>query len=157
FGGGCETNDDGQGIVAYDKAANRWVITQFSVSTTPYLECVAVSTTSDATGTYSRYAFSYGNTDFIDYPKLGVWPDAYYVTYNVFPNKASFAGAKVCALDRASMLAGNNATQQCFQTSAAYSSLLPADLDGSTPPPAGSPNVIAGLGTDNATLAFWNF
>ena len=43
FGGGCETNNDGDPIVQYDKVAGRWVLTQFSVSTTPYLECVAVS------------------------------------------------------------------------------------------------------------------
>ncbi len=75
FGGGCQTNNDGDPIVQYDKAANRWIFTQFSVSTTPYLQCVAVSTTSDAKGTYNRYSFSYSN--FPDYPKLGVWPDAY--------------------------------------------------------------------------------
>ena len=51
FGGGCETNNDGDPIVQYDKLANRWVLSQFSISTLPYLECVAVSTTSDATGT----------------------------------------------------------------------------------------------------------
>src|SRR5450759_2324855 len=55
FGGGCETNNDGDPVVQYDKVANRWVFTQFSVTTTPYLQCVAVSTTSDATGTYYRY------------------------------------------------------------------------------------------------------
>ncbi|HCC58512.1 MAG TPA: hypothetical protein DEQ47_14890, partial [Solibacterales bacterium] len=86
FGGGCETNNDGDPIVQYDKAANRWIMTQFSVSTTPYLQCVAVSTTSDATGAYNRYAFSYGNTQFPDYPKLGVWPDAYYISFNIFNN-----------------------------------------------------------------------
>src|SRR5205814_3151700 len=105
FGGGCETNNDGDPIVQYDKAANRWVFTQFSFSTTPYLQCVAVSTTSDATGSYRRYAFSYG-TQFPDYPKLGVWPDAYYVTYNMFTG-SKFAGPRVCAWDRAAMLAGS--------------------------------------------------
>src|SRR5260370_41221330 len=78
FGGGCEANNDGDPIAQYDKAANRWGLTQFSVSTTPYLQCVAVSTTSDATGTYNRYSFSYGNVQFPDYPKLGVLPDCYY-------------------------------------------------------------------------------
>jgi hypothetical protein len=51
FGGACQTNNDGDPIVQYDKAANRWILTQFSVSTLPYMQCVAVSTTSDATGT----------------------------------------------------------------------------------------------------------
>src|SRR5919202_2165171 len=97
FGGGCETNNDGDPVAQYDKAANRWILTQFSVSTTPYLQCVGVSTTSDATGTWNRYAFNYGNTQFNDYPKLGVWPDGYYVTYNIFNNGATWAGPKVCA------------------------------------------------------------
>jgi len=84
FGGGCEANNDGDPIVQYDKLAQRWVLTQFSISTLPYLECVAVSTTSDATGTYNRYSFSFGNVDYGDYPKLGVWPDAYYMSFNIF-------------------------------------------------------------------------
>src|SRR5882762_8338307 len=39
FGGGCETNNDGDPIVQYDKMANRWILTQFSISTLPYTEC----------------------------------------------------------------------------------------------------------------------
>ena len=106
FGGGCENNNDGDPIVQYDKAAGRWILTQFSVSTLPYMQCIAVSTTSDATGSYYRYAFSYGNTQFNDYPKVGVWPDGYYATYNIFNNGLTFAGTKACAFDRARMLAG---------------------------------------------------
>src|SRR5262245_33910247 len=82
FGGRCESDNDGDPIVAYDKAANRWIMTQFSVSASPFFQCIAVSTTSDATGTYRR--FSYQFADFNDYPKAGVWPDAYYITYNMF-------------------------------------------------------------------------
>jgi hypothetical protein len=151
FGGGCEANNDGDPIVQYDKAANRWVFTQFSVSTTPYLQCVAVSTTSDATGTYNRYAFSY--SQFPDYPKLGVWPDAYYITFNMFTN--TFVGAKLCAYDRTSMLAGAAATQQCFQLSSSFGGVLPSDLDGATAPPAGSPNFMLNFGTNSLNL--WKF
>src|SRR6185369_6841016 len=110
-------------------------------------------TTSDATGSYNRYAFSYGNTQFNDYPKLGVWPDAYYVTFNMFTS--FFVGPKACAYDRAKMLAGQAATQQCFQLSSAYGSMLPGDLDGATPPPAGSPNPMLSLGSNSLNL--WRF
>ncbi|HEX3101185.1 MAG TPA: hypothetical protein VHQ01_05315, partial [Pyrinomonadaceae bacterium] len=157
FGGGCQTNNDGDPIVQYDKAANRWILTQFSVSTTPYLQCVAVSTTSDATGTYNRYSFNYGNTQFPDYPKLSVWPDGYYISYNIFNNGSTFAGAKACAFDRAKMLTGATATQVCFQTSTSFGGLLPADLDGSTPPPAGSQNYFVAYGNNNASLDIWKF
>ena len=157
FGGGCETNNDGDPIVQYDKLANRWVLTQFSVSTLPYLQCVAVSTTSDATGSYNRYSFSYGNTQFPDYPKLGVWPDAYYISFNIFNNGITFAGAKVCAYDRTSMLLGAAATQQCFQLSNSFGGLLPSDLDGlpANPPPAGSPDFFLNFGTNSLNL--WKF
>jgi hypothetical protein len=155
FGGGCETNNDGDPIVQYDKAANRWVMTQFSVSTTPYLQCVAVSTTSDATGSYNRYAFSYGNTQFPDYPKLGIWPDAYYISFNIFNNGTTFAGAKLCAYDRTAMLAGAAATQECFQLSNSFGGLLPSDLDGTTAPPAGAPNTFMNYGTN--ALNLWKF
>src|SRR5438552_7567845 len=117
FGGGCQTNNDGDPVVVYDSISDRWVISQFSVSTKPYLQCVAVSQTPDPTGTYFRYSFSYGNTDFPDYPKMGVWPDAYYITFNIFANGSTFSGARVCAYDRTKMLSGQAATQQCFNTS----------------------------------------
>jgi len=155
FGGGCEINNDGDPIVQYDKLANRWILTQFSVSSLPYLQCVAVSTTSDATGSYNRYAFSYGNTQFPDYPKVGVWPDGYYISYNIFNNAQSFGGSKVCAFNRSAMLTGAAATQQCFQLSTAYGGLLPSDLDGTTAPPAGTPNYFLNYGTNS--LNVWKF
>ncbi len=157
FGGLCQSDNDGDPIVVYDSIANRWLITQFAV-TNPnpnYYQCIAVSTGSDPTGSYYRYAFAYSN--FPDYPKFGLWPDAYYATFNMFnASGTSFLGAQVCAFNRANMLIGANATQQCFSTSSSYGGLLPASLDGSTLPPAGSPNYLLALGT-TTSLAFWKF
>src|SRR6266850_3847293 len=149
FGGGCQTNNDGDPIVVYDKAAQRWIFSQFSVSTTPFLQCIAVSTTSDATGTYNRYSFQYNNFD--DYPKMGVWPDGYYETFNMF-NGNTFVGADACAYNRSAMLAGTTATQVCFQQGSSVGGLLPSDLDGTTAPPTGSPNYMLYFGTNNLNL-----
>ncbi len=154
FGGPCQTTNNGDPIVQYDQIANVWVLTQFAVASAPYRQCVAVSQTSDATGAYNRYEFTYANA-LNDYPKLGVWPDAYYITYNIFNNGATYGGPKVCALDRARMIAGLSATQQCFQLSTAFGSLLPADVDGPTPPPAGAPNYMISDGTN--ALSLWKF
>jgi len=156
FGGGCQTNNDGDAVVLYDPIADRWVISQFSVSTTPYQQCVAVSQTPDPTGAYFRYSFSYGNTDFPDYPKMGVWPDAYYITFNMFTGTA-FSGAQVCAYDRAKMLVGQAATQQCFNAGSNFGGMLPADLDGKRLPPAGAPNPLVALGANPNELAIWKF
>jgi hypothetical protein len=150
FGGGCQTNNDGDPIVLYDKIAQRWIFSQFSVSTTPYLQCIAVSTTSDATGTYNRYSFQYSNFD--DYPKMGVWSDAYYETFNMFAGGTTFVGADACAYNRAAMLTGATATQVCFQQGTSVGGLLPSDLDGTTTPPAGSPNYMLYFGTNNLNL-----
>lgn len=153
FGGPCEADSSGDPIVLYDKAAGRWIVSQFAVASAPYYQCVAVSATSDATGGYYRYAFSYGSV-FPDYPKIGVWPDAYYITFNMF-NGNTFAGAKLCAYDRTSMLSGAPALQQCFQLSTSYGGVLPADLDGATAPPAGSPNYLLNRGASSLNL--WRF
>ena len=151
FSGGCEMNNDGDPIVTFDKLANRWVFSQFSVSGgPPFLQCVAVSTTSDATGSYNRYSFQYSNFD--DYPKMGVWPDAYYETFNMFDPANNFLGPDACAYDRNAMLMGQRATQVCFQPGNSVGALLPSDLDGTTPPPAGSPNYMITFGSNSLEL-----
>jgi hypothetical protein len=151
FGGDCETYNDGDATVVYDRAADRWVISQFAVSGSNYYQCVAVSTTADPTGSYYRYAFQYDS--FPDYPKLGVWPDAYYETFNLFD--FSFIGPEVCAYDRASMLSGLPATQQCFILDAQYGGMLPSDVDSATPPPTGAPNYLLNFNTNSLDL--WKF
>jgi len=154
FGGPCQAYNDGDPIVQYDQIADRWILTQFAVSRSPYTQCVAVSTTGDPTGTYYRYSYSYG-TDFNDYPKMGVWPDGYYVTYNIFKRGRTFGGSKVCAFERDKMLLGQPARQICAQTSPSYGSLLPADLEGSTLPAAGTPNYLLSIST--SSVQFWKF
>jgi subtilisin-like proprotein convertase family protein len=154
FAGPCGATNDGDGTVRYDRLADRWVIAQFSISQGQFLQCVAVSTTADPTGSYARYAFSY--TAFNDYPKFALWPDAYYITFNMFPNN-QFGGGKACAIDRAKMLTGATATMQCFDTGTDFGGLLASDLDGTSLPPAGSPNYHIALGNNLNDLAFWKF
>jgi hypothetical protein len=152
FGGLCETEDGGDPIVLYDRLAGRWLISQFQFAGAN-LQCVAISATSDATGAYHRYEFNFG-ADFPDYPKFGVWPDAYYYTANLF-GPSGFAGAAACAFDRARMLNGEEAIMICFRNPNA-GSLLPSDLDGSTLPPAGSPNYFLDI-ADASGLNIYEF
>jgi hypothetical protein len=92
--------------------------------------------------------------NFPDYPKLGVWPDGYYGTFNMFSGN-SFVGAKACSFNRTAMLSGAAATEICFQLSSSFGGLLPSDLDGATVPPAGSPNFLLNFGTN--LLNLWKF
>lgn len=145
----CETTNRGDPILQYDRLADRWILSQFAFNTSgpniiaPYLQCFAVSTTNDPTGTYYRYTVTFGSTSpegFNDYGKLGVWPDAYYTAYNIFggsPAGNLDTGAGLCASDRTKMLAGDpTATTLCAPIAfyAGGDGFLPADLDGITLP-----------------------
>lgn len=156
----CATTNDGDPIVQYDQMADRWVLTQFVAGAAPYLQCVAVSTTPDPTGTYNRYEFSYG-TDFNDYPKMGIWTDgtnansSYVMTFNMFKRGRTFAGANVCAYERDKMLAGAAARQVCSRTSTTYGGLQPTDIEGTTLPAAGTASPL--LSITSSSVLSWKF
>src|SRR5207302_2739385 len=81
FTGLCAATNNGDPVVNYDPLADRWVISQFAFANYPgpgpYDQCFAVSTSPDPTGSYNRYEFTISQTNLDDYPKIGVWPDAY--------------------------------------------------------------------------------
>ena len=120
--GGCSVSDNGDPIVVYDGLANRWVLAQFSTGNGV---CVAVSQTGDPTGAYYGYEFS--TPQFPDYFKIGVWPNAYYMSANENTYTAY-------ALNRANMLAGLPATYIRFANQTNL--LMPADVDGPNAPGA---------------------
>jgi hypothetical protein len=133
-------------VVVYDKIAGRWIISIIAYDDTGNTgnECMAISATSDATGSYYRYAFGFGKDAFNDYPKLAVWPDAYYASYNLFTATNVYGTA--CAYDRAAMLQGKSTKVVCFKNANEFS-FLPSDLDGKNLPPSGEPNFFVDLST----------
>ncbi len=140
----------GDPVVLYDQMADRWILTQFTAAGPVFFNCVAVSATPDPTGAYFRYAFSSG-VNFPDYPKYGVWPDAYFLSAREFAPDDSFAGIGAYALERHKMLDGNPGARMVkFLLTPGNTpylpgdGLLPSDLDGNRPPPARSPNFFVG-------------
>ena len=150
FGGACETGGSGDPVVLYDHLANRWLVSQFATATggAPITdECVAISTTADATGTYARYGFHLG-ANFYDYPHLSIWPDGYYMSMNVFSAAGtSYLGPQAFVFDRAKMLVGQPAVfvSPVGPLGGSIDPFLPADLDGSTLPPTGAPATFIGF------------
>jgi hypothetical protein len=152
----CGVSGVGDPIVVYDQLADRWLLSQLGFlfdpfsgePTGPYFECVAVSKTGDPAGQYFLYAFKISDRLLNDYPKLGVWPDAYYLSINQFAEPDfDFAGGGAIALDRARMLAGDPDAPMVyfnlFNRDPNLGGLLPADLDGHRLPPAGTPGLFA--------------
>ena len=172
FGGPCQTENSGDPIVLHNQLDDRWILTQFTSAGPTYYNCVAVSTTSDPLGTYYRYAFSTGS-NFPDYPKYGVWSDAIYISTREFAGGATFAGMGAYAINRTQLMAGNPTPQVISFLATAASSggaynigdgLLPADLDGNTLPPGGSPHYFLGsmdnggpYGAPQDALTLWKF
>jgi hypothetical protein len=157
FGGGCQTANSGDPVILWDKIAHRWVAVQ-NVFSSPYMTCVAISTSADATGSY--YRFAYSQPGFPDYPKWGVMPDGYYQSQNNFgSNGNSFAGARACAYERAKMLTGDSSAKQiCFQAGTFDDSLLPGDLDSAgTLPPSGQQEVFLGSIDNGSTTSVYKY
>ena len=107
FGGSCQNGGNGDPVVIYDQLADRWIISQFATpsgASVPQDECIAISQTGDATGAWYRYGFHL-TSNFLDYPKLGVWPDGYYMAANVF----NTAGTAIPGTSAIRVRSGENA------------------------------------------------
>jgi len=89
-------NGGGDPIVLYDERADRWLLSEFS--SIGYKLIIAISESSDPLGAY--YIYSFNTPNFPDYPKYGIWSDAYFITTNEDGESGAYA------LDRDKMLAG---------------------------------------------------
>src|SRR6202166_133512 len=144
FGGPCETSNAGDPIIQWDKKNHRWVASQ-NVFSAPYMTCIAVSQTADATGSYYRYAFP--QPGFPDYPKWGLKPNVYYQSQNTFGFGPIGFGVNVCAYQATLMRKGNPLAEQVciFDDSNGTGfddSMLPADDDSA--PGDNGPEVLLG-------------
>ena len=155
IGGNCAVLDNGDPIVLYDNLADRWMISQFFLPAGPPTgQCIAISVTNDPTGSYYAYEFPQVNAKFADYPKYGVWPNAYYMTVNQFnypPPIVAFLGAAVWAYEREKMLAGDPTAASIYIDLAFDFQLggqLPADVDGLFPPGPNDPGIIMQFAAD---------
>lgn len=163
-GTACDNSNMGDPIVIYDYIADRWLITDFawSSSSGPFYECLAISQTSNPlSGGWWFYAYPVDNTSpywMNDYPKFGLWPDAYYMSVNMFSyTSGTFRGPWAVAFDRADMLTGSPMDSVVVQLSTTYFSLLPSNVRGAMPP-AGAPNYFFAVSwTANNIIQMWKF
>ena len=170
----CDTSNDGDIITLYDPLAERWLMSQFALPNYPngpFYQCIAISQSPDPTGAWYLYEYQIPVNKMNDYPKFGVWPDAYYMTVNQFnAGTMSWGGAGVAAFERSQMLAGNPAARMVYIDVGAvnlnYGGMLPADLDGppfGNLPPSGTPGLFVEwddsgwIGDPTDTLRVWEF
>ena len=146
FGGPCEAANFGDVVVRYDQFAGRWLFVMPIFQRIPnrpdepYSVCYALSRNADPLGEYYRYEFR--RRLFPDYPRPAVWPDGYYVPTSTGDTVIQ---KHDCIVDRAKMLVGADATEQCLIIEG-VNFLNNADVDGRALPPAGSPNIMMAAG-----------
>jgi len=123
-----------------------------------YAMCYAVSVGADPFGPYYRYEFV--RPLFPDYPRPAIWPDGYYVPTSTGDEVIQ---KHACVADRASMLEGKDATEQCVIIDG-VNFLNNADLDGKQLPPKGAPNIMVAAGgtqlkqvLEDSSLYVWSF
>jgi hypothetical protein len=144
----CDSNNNGDPIVVYDQYSSRWFIMDFAwypsqVGGTYF--SIAVSNTSDPTGTWTQYALQADPTLLADYPKVGVWHDGIYITANMFTFSGTFQHVKIWALNKADLYSGT-LTAQSFTDSSYYAwSILPSNAKGETPPSSSAPNYMIAM------------
>ena len=135
--------NDGDPIILYDDAADRWVVTEFSIpnSGTNYM-LMAVSSTNDPTGTWHQYSFPVASMP--DYPKFSVWRDGYYMGDN------NSSGNDIYVFQREPMLSGSPALGIGFNNA-----WRPTSVDGfMCVPPLDNDGVLAPAGTPGMYVAF---
>jgi uncharacterized repeat protein (TIGR01451 family) len=167
----CDNGFTSDPVVLYDPQADRFILTILAFAgfepppaaprtpIPPFYECIAVSKTSDPVGGgWYKYALLAHPTDLNDFPKLGVWPDAYYMSANMNGCCGGGTYVRVWAMDKSSILGGGALNEQHFDVQSGYNSLLPSNMSGGTPPPASEPNVFAAIDyNDNNVIYLWNF
>jgi hypothetical protein len=122
-------------VVIFDKTARRWLITTLGAAA---VQCVAVSTSADATGTYARYAFPFPPGVGADYAKFSTWPTVGYLF-------TGHANSLFGAMDRTKMLAGDPTATWVLIEAPNEWGQLPADLDGFALPPTLAPGVFVSI------------
>ncbi|HWD41258.1 MAG TPA: hypothetical protein VG944_20610 [Fimbriimonas sp.] len=105
-----------------------------------YAMCYAISVGPDPLGAYYRYEFI--RPLFPDYPRPAIWPDGYYIPTSTGDDVIQ---KQACVVDRARMLRGEPATEQCVIVDG-VNFLNSADIDGKSLPPKGSPNIVLAAG-----------
>ncbi|MDM7923669.1 MAG: hypothetical protein QUS14_15325, partial [Pyrinomonadaceae bacterium] len=148
----CSTRNDGLPVVLYDQLADRWIISQQCTAFPPFRQMIAVSKTGDPTGEYYAYEFIMPNNRLNDFPKLGVWSNAYYMSTDEFFG-SDYYGSGVFAVDREKMLAGDRTAAYIYFSVPANvqvrrKGFLPADLDGMRAPRPDVPGIFASYTAD---------
>ncbi len=102
--------------IRYDSSAQRWIVVAAQKSPVPRL-CLAVSTSSDPTGTFQAYQLSLATGLFPNYPTLGISADKVAIAANqiqLVPGQGSPPGYGLWILNKSALMSGTLTSQFIF-------------------------------------------
>jgi hypothetical protein len=158
--------------VIYDQLAGKFVYARavhvITDGEAAAYECLAVSETSDPTGSWYLYTMplASGNSDQTDYPQLGFSASAYYLSTNLWTGAGgtgTFMGDLLVAYNRTELLSGQDVQYAVTTLPNSYESFTPATLEGQTAEPSGMPELYVGgpndflmtNGENSSTLSYF--
>lgn len=167
IGGAFSGENDGDPIVFYDEAADRFILMQFSAepgrgSSSPPALLFAVSQGSDPLNS-GWYTYRFNMESLPDYPKISLWNDGYYITTN--KDALEPQGKEIVyVLERDRMLQGEDNVRILgfplpgIQNNGFYSPAGFSVMGGDLPPPGNAPIIYlqddewAGVNQDHLKL-----
>jgi subtilisin-like proprotein convertase family protein len=164
--GGSPYNGFGDGVVIFDDIADRWLIMEFE-TTGNELDIFLSKTATASNNGADWIQYRVNATNFPDYPKITVWPDAYLIGTNEGDNP-------VYAINRVAMLSGSGGLLTPIRRTTTdrpnwpFNHTMPVDFDGNTLPPGGAPGIFirqvddeltnpGGANPSNDFLELWEF
>ena len=117
--------------ILYDRESGRWFLTGLAFDDLRNSQnYIAVSETSDPTGTWDKYVLATGAALIGDQPMIGVNTDKVVVSWNDFsgspPNPSTFTGSETHVLQKSDLLAGHAAQVAVFAPDTTRFRIVPA-------------------------------
>jgi hypothetical protein len=158
----CSSAQGTTGSVLYDHQARRWIVSRLAGS----VQCIAVSTSADAAGSYRRYGLMLQGPGhaalYADDARMALWSDALYVSFSTFDHaQGAYRGPRICAVARSALLQGRDAALRCADPGNRFGPAVVATLEGNAVAPKGTPALIVALGLadddSGARLVLWRW
>ena len=151
----CTVPHADAGAVQYDHQSQRWIVTQLVHGAGQAIQCIAVSTTADATGPYRRQALPLRGVRHAalraEESRMALWSGALYFSYTLFDNaQGAYRGPRVCRVDLNALTQGRHATLSCADLGTGFGPAVVATAEGSSAPSKETPALIMALDFTNA-------
>ena len=148
----CRSQPVHEAAVYHDQLSMRWIV---SYRAGPLYQCIAVSTSADAGGSYARYVMTIadagGDAQWADDARVAVWSRSYSFSFALFGADGRYLGPRMCSIDRRALAGAREAPYRCADIGPSSGPLSPVRLDGYSLADQDLPALFVGLDAVSAS------